>query len=134
MFSQNGPGCHFCVNFKCHNSIIFHPILTFDHTKMIISSRQIVYGLCLCFLVLFARRHHKGNNWQMDPKPPTKCFYISPSTYSSKSCFLKFLLIFHHPLPTSPNFQISPHHHVRIFLKNHHHSNDQFYYSLLLTK
>ena len=36
-----GQDATFARTLNGHNSVIFHPILTFDHTKMISSSRQI---------------------------------------------------------------------------------------------
>ena len=39
--SKIGQDATFARTFNGHNLAIFHPILTFDHTKMISSSRQI---------------------------------------------------------------------------------------------
>ena len=39
--SKMGQGATFARTLNGHNSVIFYPILTFDYTKMISSSRQI---------------------------------------------------------------------------------------------
>ena len=77
-----------------HNSIIFHPILTFDHTKMISSSIQIealsLFVWDCLFWVFFAPRPRMDNNRRMEQKPPQKGWYMSwssPPSHSSKSCF-----------------------------------------------
>ena len=72
-----GQDATFARTLKGHNSVIFHPILTFDHTKLINSSRQIEFFKVGVDWVFFIRKPHLGNNGHMDQKPPQKCRYMS---------------------------------------------------------
>ena len=84
----HGPGRHFCANLKRH-MVIFHPIFTFDHTKIISSSRQIewrkLYLLSSKFLFFgpFCSVASHEQHWAQEPK--------TTPTRSSKSLFTKNL-------------------------------------------
>ena len=86
---KKGQDATFASTLNGHNSAIFYPSLTLDHTKMTSLARQIECRWKLSFFVpLFAPRPHMGGGIGfMDPKPPSSCWYISWSwlpTHGSK--------------------------------------------------
>ena len=98
-----GQDATFAQTLNGHNLVIFHPILTFDSTKINSSSRPIElssnnwalspFVKVWVFWAFFAPRPHMGNNGRIDQKPPQNCWFMSwssPPTHSSKSCFRNY--------------------------------------------